>query len=62
MTKRAALRLACYLRSLGHHVKIRQHRSPAGAFYSLEVLVPKKRAARRRKLVLRCCGADPRYA
>jgi hypothetical protein len=62
MTKRAALRLASYFRSLGHCVRLRQHRSPAGAFYSLEFLAPKKRVVRRRKLVLRRCGADPRYA
>ena len=40
MQKRAAQRLARYFRSLGHRVKLKRHRSPAGAFYSLEFLVP----------------------
>jgi hypothetical protein len=62
MSKHAALRLARYFRSLGHRARIKQHRSPAGAFYSLDFLAPKKRVVRRRKLVLRRCGADPRYA
>jgi hypothetical protein len=39
MTKRAALRLASYLRSLGHQVRVRQLKSRMGAsFYSLEFL------------------------
>jgi len=46
MTKRAALRLASYFRSLGHRTKVRRHRSPAGAFYSLQV-APQRRTARR---------------
>jgi hypothetical protein len=62
MSKRAALRLANYFRALGYKVQIRQHRTPAGAFWSLEFLAPKKRVVRRRKLVLRRCGADPRAA
>ena len=49
MTKRAALRLARYFRNLGRRVWIRQHRSPAGAFYSVDFLAPKKRAALRAK-------------
>jgi len=44
LSKHAALRLARYFRALGHRVKIRRHWSPAGAFYSLEFLAPKKRA------------------
>jgi hypothetical protein len=36
MSKRAALRLANYFRTIGHRVKIRKHISPAGAFYRLE--------------------------
>jgi hypothetical protein len=39
MSKRPALRLARYFRNFG--VKIRQHRSPAGDFYSLEVPAPR---------------------
>jgi len=46
MTKRAALRLASYFRSLGHLVRVRRHRSPAGAFYSVQV-APKGLTARR---------------
>jgi hypothetical protein len=42
--KRAAQRLANYLRSLAHQVKIRRHRSPVGAFYSLKFFAPKQRA------------------
>jgi len=44
MSKSAALRLAAYLRSLGHRVKIRRHWSRVGAFYSVEFLAPKRRA------------------
>jgi hypothetical protein len=62
MSKRAALRLASYFRYLGHRVQIKQHRSAPGVFYSVELLAPKKRVVRGRKLVLRRCGADPRYA
>jgi hypothetical protein len=37
MEKRAALRLANYLRSLGHRTKIRQHKSCIGvSVYSVE--------------------------
>jgi len=46
MEKRAALRLAAYLRSLGHQVRVRQLKSRMGAsFYSLEFLAPVRRAA-----------------
>jgi hypothetical protein len=44
MSKRAALRLARYLRCLGYRVKIRRHRSVPGVFYSVEFLAPKTRA------------------
>jgi len=44
MTKRAALRLASYFRSLGHQVRIKRHRSPAGAFYSVQFRAPKGQA------------------
>jgi hypothetical protein len=49
MSKRAAQRLANYLRSFGHRVKVQQHRSPAGAFYSVELLGPTIRAAMMKK-------------
>jgi hypothetical protein len=62
MSRRAAQRLASYFRALGYRVQIRQHRTPAGAFWSLEFLAPKKRVVRGRKLVLLRCGADARYA
>jgi len=42
MSKHAAQRLARYLSNLGHRVRVRQHRSPTGAFYSVEVLAPKR--------------------
>jgi hypothetical protein len=42
MTKRAAQRLARLYRRLGYRIKIRQHKSRAGVFYSFE-LAPKKR-------------------
>jgi hypothetical protein len=46
MSKSAALRLAAYLRSLGHQVRLRQNKSRMGAsFYSLEFLAPVRRAA-----------------
>jgi hypothetical protein len=42
MTKRAALRLASYFRALGFRVEIRQHKSGAGVYYTVEFLAPKK--------------------
>jgi hypothetical protein len=42
MSKRAALRLADYFRALGHRVKIRQHKSGAGVYYTVEFLATKK--------------------
>jgi len=39
--KRAALRLARYFRNLGHRVKIRQHKSGAGVYYTVEFLATK---------------------
>ena len=42
MTKRAALRLASYFHVLGHRVKIRQHKSSAGVYYTVEFLATKK--------------------
>jgi hypothetical protein len=37
MTKRAALRLARYLSSLGHRARIRRHKARIGvSFYSIE--------------------------
>ena len=48
MEKRAAQRLARYLSSLGQSVRVRQHRPRMGAaFYSIEILAPKRRAAKR---------------
>jgi len=46
MSKHAALRLARYLSNLGHRVRVRRHRAPAGAFYSLQV-APQRTTARR---------------
>jgi len=49
MSKRAAQRLAKHLGSLGHRVKIRQHRQRMGAtFYSVE-FAPKGQAKRMKK-------------
>jgi hypothetical protein len=42
MEKRAAKRLARYLATLGFLVMVKRHRSPAGSFYSVEVLGPKR--------------------
>jgi len=52
VSKRAAQRLANYLRSLGHRVKVRQHSSPAGVFYSVELLGPTIRAAMMKKALI----------
>jgi hypothetical protein len=42
MEKHAAQRLARYFRALGHRVRIRQHKSGAGVYYTVEFLATKK--------------------
>ena len=63
MTKRAALQLARYfLCSWPQGQNSAAQVAEMEPFTSVEFQAPKERVVRRRKLVLRCCGADPRYA
>jgi hypothetical protein len=48
MTKNAALRLAWYLRAIGHRVSIKRHRLPGGAIYTISLVEPLRRPLVRR--------------